>query len=238
MNFRIKCINLERRLDRKNKTISLLNDLNLLNDCDFFSAVDGLELKTTDDIINMFSGNDFCNRKTVIGCALSHYYLWCELLKNTKYDSYLIIEDDVIFCDNFKSMLNDTISKLENINWDIVYLGYSIRKTDIDYYNQNYNSQKDLVLLPHLSNISIGGFFGYIINKNGTKKIVDFIEKNGIKHGIDYLVNNYKNEMQLNDYETIPRLIFSDFVPEDISASKAISGNIDSDIQYNYESLF
>ena len=72
--------------------------------------------------------------------------------------------------------------------------------------------------------------FGYIINKTGAKKFVDFINANGIKHGIDYLMFRYAEQMGLNQYECVPRLIFSEFV----SSSK----KVDSDIQYDRSGLF
>ena len=44
-------------------------------DYKFFKAVDGSKLTVTDEITKIFAGNDFGNRRGVVGCALSHYRL-------------------------------------------------------------------------------------------------------------------------------------------------------------------
>lgn len=237
INTRIKCINLERRKDRLNYMKKILSDYKLINFCDFFKAVDGKELKPTEELIKLFSGNDFENRRSFIGCTMSHYTLMQNLLKDNNYENYLILEDDIQFKDKM-FYINNVFKSLENIDWDIVYLGYHIKSWCIDSYNSTYKNQKELIVIPHLTDITIGGLFGYLINKSGAKKIIDFIQKNGMKHGIDYIIFSYHKEMNLNDYETVPRLITSKFVPEGVSSSRATSGEIDSDIQYDYTSLF
>ena len=72
----------------------------------------------------------------------------------------------------------------------------------------------------------IGGIFCYSINKNGARKLVDYINKNGIKHGIDYL---FKIIPELECFETRPHISFSEWN----EGGKAI----DSDIQNLYDSI-
>ena len=84
-------------------------------------------------------------RQGQLGCALSHLKL-LEMIKNKKQELALILEDDVIIPENFRSKLKDLISHLPH-KWDIVFLGgcniygkkinkYFIKPTKFDYtYN-------------------------------------------------------------------------------------------------------
>ena len=75
------------------------------NEYEFIKAVDGQFLTPTQELFDLFKGNDFGSRKGVIGCALSHYNLWKQLLDDKKNDYYLIMEDDFSLCTNFKDKL-------------------------------------------------------------------------------------------------------------------------------------
>jgi GR25 family glycosyltransferase involved in LPS biosynthesis len=57
-----------------------------------------------------------------IGCVLSHYMLW-KTLSYLNYDEYLILEDDVILCDNFKNKLLEHKSRLPN-DWQFTFVGH------------------------------------------------------------------------------------------------------------------
>jgi hypothetical protein len=77
----------------------------------------------------------------------------------------------------------------------------------------------------------VGGTFAYSINRAGAKKMLDYIEKNGIKHGIDYL---FKIIPELECYESKPQLCFSEWNEN--------GKEIDSDIQnacgsFNFEKI-
>ena len=220
-NINTFVVNLERRKDRRQNIENLFKSVGITS-YSFFTAVDGKSLVVTNEIINLFKGNDFSNRRGVIGCALSHYKLWKQLQSDKVNDYYLIYEDDITISDE-----NDYIRKLENVKRnlvgkDVVFLGYSVRNKD------NYRlleTNQDLVELD--KNIYIGGFFSYIITKSGCDKLLSYIEKNGIKHGIDYLIKISDN---LKIYNTQPSLVFSEWV-------QSSNSNIDTDIQKDYESL-
>ena len=202
-NINTFVVNLERRKDRRQNIENLFKSVGITS-YSFFTAVDGKSLVVTNEIINLFKGNDFSNRRGVIGCALSHYKLWKQLQSDKVNDYYLIYEDDITISDE-----NDYIRKLENVKRnlvgkDVVFLGYSVRNKD------NYRlleTNQDLVELD--KNIYIGGFFSYIITKSGCDKLLSYIEKNGIKHGIDYLIKISDN---LKIYNTQPSLVFSEWV--------------------------
>jgi len=83
------------------------------------------------------------------------------------------------------------------------------------------NNDKNILSFDLLSKrLYVGGTFGYIITRNGAKKILDYI-KNGIKHGIDYVMKITEN---INNYQVKSHLVLSDWVSSE-------TDTIDSDIQ-------
>lgn len=218
--IKIKCINLARRPDRKESTSKQLIKEGLLSKTDFYEAIDGQKLVATDFIKNLFTGNDFGNIKSVIGCALSHYNLWNQLLEDSC-DMYLILEDDIQIVDQFDTKMLLLMDELKKKSWDIVYLGYHERKPTI---------ASSMEIIPYNVRNNIGGLFGYLLNKAAVIKFLAFIEENGIKHGIDYLMFHYYKEMDLKQFQVVPQMITSQYVSS--------VNFVDSDIQYDQNKLF
>jgi GR25 family glycosyltransferase involved in LPS biosynthesis len=105
-------INLDRREDRL-KLIQ--NQLNIMDiKANRISAVDGNLLNPDPKI-----GNGW-NHKGVAGCALSHRKV-IQLAKDNNYKSFLVIEDDTIFAENFRE-IDFFMSQLPK-DWDMVYFG-------------------------------------------------------------------------------------------------------------------
>ena len=226
-NIKIKIINLERRPDRKEETIRKLTESSInREEYEFIKAVDGKKIEPTQELINLFKGNDFGNRKGFIGCALSHYNLWKQLLDDKNNEYYLIMEDDFSLCADFKNKIDSLNS--EFISKECLFLGYHMfEKNRITVKNiyDDYSSET-IQVKPLDKNLYIGGYFAYSINKNGAKKLIDYIKINGIKHGIDYLNKIMDN---LQSYECQPHLAFSIW--------NEGGKKIDSDIQNIYDSL-
>jgi GR25 family glycosyltransferase involved in LPS biosynthesis len=211
----IKIVNLKHREDRKQRTKKILDDNNIEN-YEFVEAVYGKDLTLTQEIKDLFRGNDFGNRKGVIGCALSHFYLWKQLLEDNENSYYIIMEDDILeTCENFKEKL---VSQ-DYVNTEVLFLGYHM-------FSKNRALIKSHGIHPLDKNLYIGGFFCYSINKMGAFKLLNYINKNGIKHGIDYLM---KIVPELNSYEIYPQLIFSEWNEN--------GKRIDTDIQQDYDSF-
>jgi GR25 family glycosyltransferase involved in LPS biosynthesis len=220
MTYKIIVINLKKREDRKNNIFKLFDSVNF-EKYYFYEAIDGVNLKLTLEIKNLFKINDFGNRKGFIGCALSHYNIWLDLAKDKINNYYLIFEDDIKLSKNFvekfnecKEFINDNIELI-----DILFLGYHKNKSTIILDSNNitiedFNNEK-----------YIGGFFSYIITKKGAFKMIDYIEKNGIKHGIDYLI---KINDELNVFEVNPNIVYSEWV-------RSLNDNVDTNIQKNLE---
>ena len=57
-----------------------------------------------------------------VGCILSHYMLW-RIMEYLPYEEYLILEDDVELCENFKEKLLDVKSRLPE-DWQYCFVGH------------------------------------------------------------------------------------------------------------------
>ena len=201
----LKIINLERRTDRKTRTINELHKSGVLdNEMEFIEATDGNALQPTPELARLFKGNDFGNRRGVIGCALTHYGLWKQLLNDDACEYYIIMEDDFTCRPDFKSRLE---SLAQSHQYDVVMLGYHMFQCDRDQVKHVYDSDTPSTVICSLDkNLYIGGFFGYSINKRGAACLVNYIALNGIRHGIDYLI---KIIPELNSAECQPQLVYS-----------------------------
>jgi GR25 family glycosyltransferase involved in LPS biosynthesis len=232
--YLIKVVNLKRREDRKNNMIKLFNDHHITN-YEFIEAVDGTtlscEIEPFKTQAQLFIGNDFNNRRGVIGCALSHINLWTKLLTSDD-NYYVIFEDDINFSSKYQDInkeLNKAIEIINNpssvncLNIDILFLGYHMWKNQEDE-RFNYNSYNIDILD---QNKFVGGTFAYIITKLGCIKILEDITKNGIKKGIDYII---KFTPKLDMYTYQPHLVLSEWLD-------TCNYNVDTDIQKDYNRL-
>jgi GR25 family glycosyltransferase involved in LPS biosynthesis len=225
INYIIKVINLTKRLDRKNQTIENFMKEKIEN-YEFVEAVDGFTIEPSLEIKNLFKENDFGYRKGVIGCALTHLQLWKELLNDEINDYYVIMEDDCTLINDFKIVLDSILSNLQNTN--MILFGYHMLNQNRKKYNELYNGNKDYSIVPINNDIFLGGTFGYYINKVAAKKIIDHIEVNGIKHGIDYMFKIIPDFIK-DVYEVQPQIVFSTWNEN--------NKNLDTDIQNNFEAM-
>ena len=224
----IKIINLEIREDRKEGTKKKLLDVGFQEEeFEFIKATNGYELTPSREMYELFKGNDFAYRKGIVGCAYSHYYLWKQLLEDDEHEFYVIMEDDVIVEKEFKKKLMELKKDLSQK--DTVFMGYHMSGTNQKKHKDIYFDSEKLLNIDKLNNdIYIGGYYCYSINKIGAKKMINYIQKNNIKHGIDYL---NKINKELNSFEVQPHLVLSDW------HDNRTKHNVDSNIQNNVETF-
>lgn len=225
-NAFIKIVNLERRSDRKKDTMKkLVNSGVSSEDYEFIKAIDGSLLAPTPELKHLFRNNDFGSRKGVIGCALSHYNLWKRLVDDSQHEYYVIMEDDFVLSSNFKKQLDTLKSNNEFATREVLFLGYHMVEKNRNYDIYNLVSESiDIVDLN--KDFYIGGTFLYSINKTGAKKMMEYIYRNGINHGIDYQI---KITDELQCYECQPQIVFSDWNEN--------GKKIDSDIQNAFDAI-
>jgi glycosyl transferase family 25 len=212
----IVCLNLERREDRKNNMIKLFEKKNIKN-YEFFKAIDWKELQPTEYIKNLFNGNNFNYRKSIIACTLSHLNIWKKLINDPNNEAYIILEDDINIVDNF-DYFNMQLNNIIEDKMDIIFIGYHKINKKINKVSL-YDLEIKIEPL-NMNNFKIGGSFGYIITKKAAKILIN---NNNIKKEIDWEIFDYG----LKIYKTNFELVRSDYVTN--------INNVDSDIQYNYD---
>jgi GR25 family glycosyltransferase involved in LPS biosynthesis/predicted O-methyltransferase YrrM len=223
-NIKTCVVNLNSRPDRLAK---FLEDSEI--ECDIFTAIYGKELKPTIQLQQIFEGNDYNMRVGLVGCAMSHIKMFINLVKSQDHDILCIFEDDIKFVPDFKTKLLHTLNISKSMDWDMIYLGNHLRKQFRD--DECYNKTNMPILEKWSSRLSkmrsLGGTYGYLITKNGAKKLLDFINETGMTNGIDTVQQNSADK--LNIFYCYPHLVYSEcFFPGE---------TIDTDIQHDFESL-
>ncbi len=212
-------VNLKRRPDRREAVMKQFTGQGI-TDYAFVEAVDGKGLTATPDIVKLFAGNDFGSRRGVLGCALSHYKLWLQLVNDKDHEYYVIFEDDITLCENFKEKLEQVKANVTQ-EMGIVFLGYHM------WDDAEKHAKSDNPLIPVNMENYVGGFFSYIITKAGATQHIEYIAKHGIKHGIDYLV---KIMPQFRSMNVQPHIVYSEWV-------RNMNSGVDTDIQKDRDSL-
>jgi FkbM family methyltransferase len=191
----IKVINLLKREDRKQSMIKQFNNASVSPDeYEFCEAVNGQDLKESEEIRLLFENNNFGYKKGVIGCSLSHLKLWRQLANDSNNDFYVVLEDDVELLPDFKTDLKTIVD--EFVKQDIEHLALALslgnNESDINtniIINTNTNTntndscsikiiEKDVYKLWNIT-------FAYIISKKAAKKIIHFVNNFSIKCAID-----------------------------------------------------
>jgi glycosyl transferase family 25 len=205
-------INMDKDTERLRKVIKQLDDYDISN-YERIQGVNGKELTESE----LESGTtNFCKEyciKSSIGCAMSHIKVYKKIIDNN--DSMaLILEDDVVFEDNFKSRV---IEKLKDVpdDFDIVYLGCNQCnntgeiKSIPDIYSLTFKSKykniNESIFVPRMS----FALHAYIVSNNGAKKLLEMF-KDGIYAHIDLQIQNERTKYGLNVYVTRPLLAYQD----------------------------
>jgi GR25 family glycosyltransferase involved in LPS biosynthesis len=82
--------------------------------------LDDGDITETDLLLFDLNDPDFVANKSRISLALKHLYVYKEI--SEKYENALILEDDVIFHENFVSLLTSYISQLPE-SYDMLFIG-------------------------------------------------------------------------------------------------------------------
>jgi GR25 family glycosyltransferase involved in LPS biosynthesis len=194
-----------------------------------FEAVDGSQLVPTSQLQQIFDHNDYNMRQGMVGCAMSHIKLCINLLQDKDCDAYCIMEDDIEFVPEFEQKLLHCAHELNKTEWDMFYLGHHLWEQFIDgeVYSKTIIPKVEQFDRAESLKRSMGGTGGYMINKKGAKKLLDFINRTGMTNGIDTV--QQKSADELNVFYAYPHLIYSECYRGD--------NKPDTDIQYNHTSL-
>ncbi|XP_061605177.1 procollagen galactosyltransferase 1 [Phyllopteryx taeniolatus] len=165
-------INLRRRSDRRERMLRALYEQEI--DCKITEAVDGKALNISDVQamgIHMLPGyNDPYHGRPLtkgeLGCFLSHYNIWNEIVERDLLTS-LVIEDDLRFEVFFKRRLMYLMSEIEDegLDWDLIYIGRKRMQVE--------RSEKAVANVHNLVEADYSYWtLGYMISLQGAEKLL------------------------------------------------------------------
>jgi GR25 family glycosyltransferase involved in LPS biosynthesis len=173
---KIYCINLDRRPDRWEKVSKQFNELSLK--VERFPAYNGNSLSPH---------KHYQINNGEVGCFMSHYRILEKIISSTEGTNFLILEDDVEFCKNFNSLLEDHLKQLPE-DWDMVYLSGHIMDDFVKVGDNLYKGK------------SIMATDSYFVNKKSAEKIKKILDDNFLKRPVDYVYMENQKNGNLNAY--------------------------------------
>ena len=224
-NIWCRVVNLNRRPDRWEKIQKQLKSRLRLIPFSRFEAVDGKNLANSRKLQCMFAPNDYRMRRGIVGCALSHIKILKDCVKHN--NTVIVLEDDVELVDDFESSVLKLIQKMKDSDWDLIYLGHTIRPGVAQPENAGCFKRDSVDSLLY----SLGGTGGYLVNANGAKRLLHFIEKHGMTNAIDtvqQLFADHGNVFYLN-----PRIVIFD-----VNQDTDIQKDFDTSLEIDDKSLF
>lgn len=139
-------INLTRRPDKREhmqKEFMKLNSSGIEINPVFFEAIDGNNAKTLSEYhfhvpawFDPNTGKAMTNGE--VGCALSHYLVWKEIITLVENGTLptnsrvLILEDDVIFLEDFMDKFDQYTNEVPNLEYDLLY----VHRKPLDLINE------------------------------------------------------------------------------------------------------
>ena len=148
--------------------------------------------------------NSYCGYG-IKGCALSHMTIWENALKKG-YEAIAVLEDDVIFNNNFNTTLQLNYHSIPN-DFDIIFLGSSFQCGDTSMYNKLLESTLNINNTRINENIlkvsGCCGIYAYIISKKCMERFV----KEKIDYHIDQDMIKHIRKYNLKAYAFQPTIV-------------------------------
>lgn len=227
----IFCINLEKRTDRKEKLEKMLTDVKLT--VEWFRGYDG-------SLLTPFVDKNIMVRRTpgYLGCLLSHLEI-IKISYRRKYETILILEDDISIHKNlhqeFNKIANDI--KNENIDWDVLYLGHA---SFTGKYKIGEDKQWEPITNEKYKNQVVKTFNSWAchamaLNRKAMKAILDYYEKNGYYFELDrVLTSEFQTEEKLNFYRAYPQLFIQNDTTSDNDPTGMSANHFDRFLNTQY----
>ena len=195
-------INLDRRMDRNIHMSNQFKKAGIsMDQVVRFTAIDGTKHSFTTDELYMFKGADFIHlpfAKKIMGNQLSHYNIFIDMLKNN-YKKVLILQDDVIFRDNFIEHFNNVSNSLP-ADSEMVNIGTHEHAVGAHFVPFNLQRDNDHVRLEkrqiskYISewNYTINPCsLSYILTKRGAENMIRHFQTIGFLRATDINFNHY-----------------------------------------------
>jgi GR25 family glycosyltransferase involved in LPS biosynthesis len=199
---KIYYINLDRRPDRNEHFLKQCVIHNLdFNIIKRFTGIDGLTFNFSEQEKNMFNNVDFKGKpfeKNIMGNQLSHYNILKEMIEND-YEYILILQDDVIFRNNFTELLNNILNNIPT-NAEIINIGLHkvsvynhfipwdlTLSNDHEFISKNKINNEICILQNNINPCSLS----YIVTLQGAKNLLKHFDTNGFLRATDCNYNDY-----------------------------------------------
>lgn len=222
-------INLDRRQDRRDHIESTLSFV-----CERFPAVDGQSLELNPLVQKIFPNLDKTT-KAEAACAMSHYMIWKTLLNDDSSESYLILEDDVVFEKGFTTFWNHGQSLLLPKDYSLIYLGGCQPWNKPQYhkclerYNDCFNRIKKTDFFQPDSHYWHMNASSYILSKKGAKVLCDFVDQNGFTVSLDHFMIYIINDYDSNSLYHLNPLVARQLHEENNNTSEDLNSDIRRD---------
>lgn len=139
--------------------------------------------------------------------TLSHIFCYREIVN--KYDYALILEDDAIFNNHFKKLLDKYFNDLPN-DWDMLFIGNGCNlHIPYDIVKKSNTNIFKKCLEPTFwgGNGATRCTDSYLISKKCASKIIEFIEHTKIDDAIDWWLNDVCRKLHFNVYWAEPTIV-------------------------------
>lgn len=176
-NMPIYVINLKSRPDRKTKAEKELAKYKINGT--FVHAVNGSKLdiqQLMDEGLYAENDTDKPLKKGEIGCYFSHLKCWYHIL-NSGRPYGMVLEDDVIFCNDFRNKFNDVMDQIVHYKWDYFCLGRRCKPRWFNFRNCSAgtappDSSSKEVFYPNIVGYAT---YAYIIKRETILKLLETV---------------------------------------------------------------
>jgi GR25 family glycosyltransferase involved in LPS biosynthesis len=213
----IYVINLDRRIDRWERTKKLFNDLDIYPNR--FAAVNGWSL--SEESKNELFGSQIHTMKSgATGCLLSHVSIYKDAFERG-FNAVWICEDDIVFSGDVTT-IPDLVNELDRVdpNWDVLYTDHSNHGTGVQLLRPSQKEYRPIlgkILRKSDSFLRIHGrhqTYSMIFSKKGIKKALDYFTHTNLFSPIDvdihYIPKFREYCTKHSIVTTIPEPLYSD----------------------------
>jgi glycosyltransferase involved in cell wall biosynthesis/GR25 family glycosyltransferase involved in LPS biosynthesis len=195
-------INLDKRMDRNQHVLNQFKKAKIpLNKIRRFTAIDGDTYLFTEKEYSLFKNAFYMktpSAKKIMGNQLSHFYIFKDMIMRG-YKNILILQDDVVFRDEFINHLNSVVHSIPSDS-EIINIGihshcyynefkaYDLTKSD-DYIHTEKEKINDFVSKwkPTIQPCSLS----YILTLKGAEEMIKHFEETGFQRETDIGFNRY-----------------------------------------------
>jgi GR25 family glycosyltransferase involved in LPS biosynthesis len=207
-------INLDKDVERKEKMESLLKRYGIEAE-----RMRGTEISETQKLIHGRYDKMVSRGLAVVGCYVSHFQTMLVSTHDKEKKYTLIMEDDLVFCDDFHERLDEAYQFLKDKDWDIFWLGgtyhvnppvwHDEKHTHPDLPNCDCKLGRDVELTDNpriVRTYGIWSTYAYILNKEKIDKISRMLAKRlDDSYSIDHAYIMLQPE--LKTYAYVPALV-------------------------------